>query len=238
MGKRGPKPKGKVELKWTPNFAYAIGLIVSDGSLSKDGRHIAFVSKDIDMVKTFLKCMKIESKIGQKTSGYQSRNKCYVVQIGDVLFYNLLLKIGLMPNKSKIIGKINIPDKYICDFLRGSFDGDGSFNSYWDPRWRSSHMFYLNFSSASLIHINWIKSEIMKKMKVCGHISKSKRIGSIYNLRFAKKEALVIIGKMYYNSNILYLKRKKDKIDKALNVEKKQQIKYNITNKKARVLEQ
>lgn len=226
MGKRGPKPKGKVKLVWSVNFAYAIGLIVSDGSLSKDGRHISFVSKDIDLIHTFLKCLNIQSSIGEKVSGQVSRNKCYVVQIGDVLFYSFLVKIGLMPNKSKILGEISLPDKFIFDFLRGTFDGDGSFNSYWDPRWRSSHMFYLSFSSPSLKHIGWIRKKIFEKTKLLGHISKSKSKNSIYNLRFAKKEAVVIIEKMYYNSSVLFLKRKKDKIDGALNVEKKQQIKY------------
>lgn len=238
MGKRGPKPKGKVELKWSSGFAYAIGLIVSDGSLSKDGRHVAFVSKDLELIKTFLKCLKTKSSIGQKTSGHKSVNKCFVVQLGDVLFYNFLLNIGIMPNKSKIIGKVSIPDKYVFDFLRGSFDGDGSFNSYWDPRWRSSHMFYLNFSSASKPHIEWIREIIYKKTKISGHISKSLRKGSIYNLRYAKSDSIVIINKMYYNSNILFLKRKKEKIDKALHVEKTQQTMYRFRNKKARVLEQ
>ncbi len=33
MGKRGAKPQGKVKIKWSPNFAYAVGLITTDYSL-------------------------------------------------------------------------------------------------------------------------------------------------------------------------------------------------------------
>jgi len=29
MGLRGPKPKGKVKLEWSANFAYAIGLLAT-----------------------------------------------------------------------------------------------------------------------------------------------------------------------------------------------------------------
>lgn len=39
------KPKGK-PVKWSPKIAYAVGLITTDGSLSKDGRHIDLTSKD------------------------------------------------------------------------------------------------------------------------------------------------------------------------------------------------
>jgi hypothetical protein len=31
MGKMGPKPKGKVKIKWSANFAYAIGLLTTSG---------------------------------------------------------------------------------------------------------------------------------------------------------------------------------------------------------------
>ena len=51
------KPLGKVKLEWSPEFAYAIGLLVTDGSLSKDGRHIILVSKDIEMIDNFRKCL-------------------------------------------------------------------------------------------------------------------------------------------------------------------------------------
>ena len=69
------------------------------------------------------------------------------------------MSIGLMPNKTKIIGAVKIPNNYFFDFLRGHFDGDGTFYSYWDPRWRSSHMFYVVFASASLKHIIWLQKD-------------------------------------------------------------------------------
>lgn len=41
-----------------------------------------------------------------------------------------------------------------------------------------------------------------------------------------KKEAMVIIKKMYYNPNVTCLSRKKLKIEKALKIERKQQKTY------------
>lgn len=225
MGKRGPKPKGKIDIKWSANFAYAIGLIVSDGNLSINRRHIAFVSKDIEQINNFKKCFNIpDIKIGETFSG--AKNKAFRVQFGDVLFYEFLNSIGVTQKKSKTIGELEIPKKYFFDFLRGSFDGDGSFYSYWDPRWKSSHMFYLTFASASKSHIEWIQKCIFKIVKLYGHISKAKNDKAIYSLRYAKREALVIIKKMYYNPKVVCLSRKKIKIQKALKTEIKQQKKY------------
>ncbi len=33
------KPLGRVKIEWSDKFAYAIGLVASDGNLSPDGRH-------------------------------------------------------------------------------------------------------------------------------------------------------------------------------------------------------
>ena len=225
MGKRGPQPKYKINLAWRPELAYVVGLLVTDGNLSKDGRHFSFVSKDIEQINNFNKCLGVKPKLGETISGYKGKS-AYRVQLGNVIFCNFLFSIGLTPAKSKTIGPIDIPAEYFFDYLRGCFDGDGCFYSYWDPRWRSSFMFYLTFSSASSKHILWLRDKIYNHLSVRGHISKSKRKGSIYNLRYAKKEALEIIKRMYYTQKVVCLPRKRDKIKKALEIEKKQQKTY------------
>ena len=80
-----------------------------------------------------------------------------------------------MPAKTKIISALKIPKEYFFDFLRGHFDGDGTFYSYWDPRWRSSFMFYTEFISASKKHIDWIRDILLKKLKIKGHITKDSK---------------------------------------------------------------
>jgi len=77
-----------------------------------------------------------------------------------------------------------------------------------------------------LKHIEWLRKEINKRTGSVGHISKARSESSIYSLRYAKKEALVIIKEMYYSPRVLCLNRKKEKIQKALLVEKKQQHLY------------
>ncbi|MDE1874629.1 MAG: hypothetical protein KGI79_01705 [Patescibacteria group bacterium] len=212
--KRGPKPKGKVKIEWSAGFAYAIGLIATDGSLSKDGRHISFTSKDGDQIENYRKALGLDNAIGRKARRSEEAKRYFVVQFGDVLFFDFLKGIGITPAKSKTLGPIGVPDAWFFDFLRGAFDGDGYTNYYLDPRWRSSHMFYIGFCSASIDHLLWIRERLRGFLSVTGHISSSKS-RSCHQLRFAKNDAIAITGRMYAGADI-FLARKKLKIDASL----------------------
>jgi len=74
--------------------------------------------------------LKLENKIGSKKNGYTKKRTCHYVQFGDIVFYKWLLGIGLIPKKTKKMGKLKVPNEYFFDFLRGYFDGDGSCFSY------------------------------------------------------------------------------------------------------------
>lgn len=211
---RGRKPLSKVKIEWSSDFAYAIGLITTDGNLSPDGRHIDFTSQDKEQLLNFMKCLGIKVKIGHKTSGFTDRG-CSRIQFGDVNFYRFLLSIGLTSRKSKTLSQLKIPGKYFFDFLRGHFDGDGTFYSYFDPRWRSSFMFYTVFISASMSHIVWLRDILQKRLKIVGHITHTQKT-SWYQLKYAKKESLKLLKKLYYTNEITYLSRKYLKIKRAL----------------------
>jgi len=182
-----------------------------------------FTSKDIELIKIFKKCLGLKNKIGRKARGGEKIKRYYMVQFGDVTFYRFLLSIGLQPNKSKVLGKIIILDDFFFDFLRGHLDGDGTFFSYWDPRWRSSFMFYTVFVSASKKHIEWLREEIKKRLEIHGHITKDgNKIA--YQLKYAKTESLKLLQKIYYRRGIVRLSRKYLKIRKALGIIGKQNI--------------
>lgn len=213
MGKRGPKPKEGVDRDWTANLAYCVGLIATDGCLYNDGRHIDFTSADIQLVKLFKDLLQLSNRIGYKTSGSSGR-KCPHIQFGNVGLYNWLTGIGLTPRKSLTLGTLKIPRQFFMDFARGCFDGDGTIYSYMDPRWANSHMFYISFVSASKIFIEWIQEQLGNMAGTYGHIaiSKHKTKQTIYQLRFAKEESLVLIQKMFYSKRVPCLQRKRHKI--------------------------
>ncbi|MBI5530737.1 MAG: hypothetical protein HY918_04555 [Candidatus Doudnabacteria bacterium] len=214
------KPQKKISTIWSPELAYAIGLIATDGCLYNDKRHMAFISKDLQLIKVFMKCLGLEVKILKKKSGFVGGSFSYWVQFGDVNFYNFLLSLGLTPNKSKTIGVIKVPDIYFFDFLRGSFDGDGTVYSYYDERWKNSFAFYINFASASFNHLSWLRKKIKGFIEIKGSLSKQAYAGA-YKLVFAKNDSRLLINKMYYNHTVPRLERKYKKAYNILVKDKK-----------------
>lgn len=210
----GPKPKGKVKIKWSANFAYAIGLLATDGCLSSNGRHIILTSVDKEQLENYLKCLNIEVKLGRKTNRHGQTAQ--VVQFSDVLFFDFLESIGMTKAKSLTMGELAIPKVFFIDFLRGCFDGDGHTYSYWDPRWKSSFMFYVGFTSASKVFINWIREEIKNRIGIVGHITEAKRKNHCYQIKYAKYEGIKLIQAMYKNKKCICLTRKKLKINQSL----------------------
>ena len=207
-------------MEWTSDLAYAVGLMATDGSLSKDGRHITFVSQDIEQILNLLKILKPKNKINSKRGGYPGSKNSYYVQFSNVKLYKLLISIGLHPNKSKTLTKINIPDQYFFDFLRGCLDGDGFTYSYWDKRWKSSFMFYSGLTSASPIFLNRIKESINKFFEINGTIKTCGK--TAYQLVYAKRSSLILMKKIYYCDRITCLSRKKFKINAALDIIREQ----------------
>ncbi len=213
--KKGPKPLGNVKITWTPEFAYAIGLLVSDGCLYNDGRHISLTSKDIVQLMTFNKCLGLTNKIGKKYSG--SGNLAYHVQFSDVLFYQFLQRIGLSPAKSKTIGELHIPRKHFMDYTRGYFDGDGCSYSFYDSVFKNSFRFYISFASGSEKYIQWFKARLESFVGIKGSINRKRGTTNV-QLKYAKREAVILAKKMYYHEAVVCLERKRVKVYKSLEI--------------------
>ena len=206
--------------EWTPEIAYTVGLITTDGCLSSDKRHIIMRSSDIQLLKTFRKCLNLSVKIGV-TKNYGLTKRCsYRVQFGDVQFYRWLLKIGLFPAKTYTIGKLEIPDIYFRDFLRGHLDGDGSISTYKDyyntfknPKYVYVRL-WVKFISMSKNHIIWLREKIYKSIQIKGHLIQAKnyhsdKIPGMTILKFGKKESIKLLKWIYYKRDLPCLLRKR-----------------------------
>ncbi|MEW6102118.1 MAG: LAGLIDADG family homing endonuclease [Candidatus Omnitrophota bacterium] len=210
--------------RWSSNLAYIVGLITTDGNLSKDGRHIDFTSSDFQLIKTFKKCLSLNIKIGRKYGSFAG-TKSYRLQFGNVKLYRWLLKIGLAPNKTSNLGKINVPRRYFRDFLRGHLDGDGSIVTYIDRQMEYKGVkykyqrLYLTFYSSSPKHLEWLRStlryffEFKGSLRILG--GKNRKI-PLWRLRFAKYDSLKFLSWIYYKPNLPCLKRKRKIADRFL----------------------
>lgn len=197
---------------------YIIGLITTDGNLSKDGRHINITSKDRCLLLKVKKSLGLKNKITWKANGIRPDDKIYsVLQIGDKKFYNFLLGINLVPKKSLVLGRLKIPDSYFKDFFRGVIDGDGSISN-WVHKTNKNQQWSLKITSGSENFVRWLEDEIKIKFKAKGKIYgykyKNKK-NFIYNLKFGKFATKVILKECYYE-NCLALNRKLKQAQRCL----------------------
>lgn len=202
---------------WTPDIAYIVGLLVTDGNLSKDGRHIIMKSSDQDLLVTFKKSLSLKNIIAvSKNNGFAKKTH-YRIQFGNILFYQWLLSIGLFPNKTYTIGKILIPNQYFRDFLRGHLDGDGTILTYQDKynnyrgRIYENLRLYVKLISASEEHIRWLQEKVYILTGLRGSTSQSiptKNRVPLWEIKFAKKESLKLLKYIYYKKDLPCLHRK------------------------------
>ena len=208
------KRLSKVKVGWNCQFAYAIGLIATDGCLSGDSRHIDFTSKDEELVLKFKECLKLNNKIGIKyrgRDGYSRETKYFRIQLGDRNFYDFLLSIGLSPRKSKSLGPLNIPKEFFPDFFRGCIDGDGSIGSHSHPE--SKHpQFRIRLVSASEAFVDWLKLKIKGIFLIEGGWIYKSRDTSV--LSYAKSDSIKLVDFLYKDKNCVCLSRKYAEVKK------------------------
>jgi len=206
------------EFSWSPELAYAVGLITTDGNLSIDRRHIQFTNTEYELIQLFKNCLGIKNNPSITPPSGFGKKSAYRLNFGNVRLYRWLEEIGLRTNKTRSLGEIKIPDKYFADFLRGHIDGDGSIFTYVDnyatykgKRYTYNRL-YTVFISASFEHLNWIRKNIKKSIDIEGALTsylRENRKFPLWKLRYAKKESLRILPWIYYNHNLPCLDRKR-----------------------------
>jgi len=214
--------------QWSPEIAYAVGLITSDGCLAPDGQHVIFTSCDLALIESFRHCLRLSNRIREEHKSSISVQQCYRVGLGDVAFYQWLLDIGLMPDKSRRLNALNIPNEYFADFLRGYLDGDGSFSVYTDAY--RHHMYkgkqyvyqclYTRFYSASRQYLSWLQLMLTRLLGTNGAIIKKggeeKEDTARWELRYAKEDSIRLVRWMYYHPDIPCLHRKRALVSQYL----------------------
>ena len=200
--------------EWSPAIAYSVGLMASDGCLSKDRRHVDLTSVDIEQLENFAKAIGRAPSISKKTGRVDGQaQQAYRIQFSDTAYYDFLVQLGLTPNKSRGIGPLDIPDEYYSHFLRGIFDGDGSTYGYYDKRWRSSFMFYVQFTSASKIFLEYLLQFNRRLLNVQGGSIHGLGSSGAFNLSFGKVDSVILYNAMYKDSDGLLLIRKRRKLE-------------------------
>lgn len=215
---RGPRADHTSEPTWSPDVAYAVGVIATDGNLSKDGRHLSVTSKDKELLETLRKCLWLSNAITLTVNG--AGQPYFRLQWGNRRFIEGLHMLGLTPAKSLTLGALAIPDAYFADFLRGCIDGDGSILTYTDHYHTRTNPKYVYerlaicLVSASSTFVEWVRATSRRIFGVTGAlIRRPQRDGRAtqWLLKYGKRESLILLRAFYYATDVPCLARKRDK---------------------------
>lgn len=183
----------------TQEKAYLLGLVFSDGSISQ--HRLNFSSTDEGLVQIFKKLLNSSAPIHR----YQDS---FSLLIGNKTIYNSLRNQGVMERKSwKEYGLPLIPKSLIWHFIRGVFDGDGSFYIDNHDKWK-----YLcaSFSCGSRRFLEGIKNQLEKCQIKTQNIRFDRKPNGkgCWQLRMARKEAIKIFIDYLYQTSHYFLNRK------------------------------
>lgn len=116
--------------QWSSEMSYVLGFFCADGSMYKNPRgshYITFNITDKGLLIKIKNLLGIGHKLSLKKRLKVNHNwkKSWVIQIGSKNIFYQFLKFGITPQKAQRLRIPIAPKKYISDFIRGYFDGDG-----------------------------------------------------------------------------------------------------------------
>src|SRR5690242_12718731 len=112
---------------WTPEFAYAVGLIATDGFVTERNT-IGFSSVDAELVDLLERAVgyRVHRHVIQPSQvkpnerlGIVPRRPVYMARIYNSELRDVLLEIGIMRRKSLTLGPLRVPTDLFFDLVAG-----------------------------------------------------------------------------------------------------------------------
>ena len=196
-------------------MSYVLGFLYADGNVVKTKRgthYVSWYSADKKLLLEMKSVVQAEHLVKLRNA---KSGKVYRMQIGSREWFEDLSKIGLHPNKSKRMLLPDIPKKYLGDFVRGYFDGDGNVwvGSIHKNREKITRTIQVSFTSASLEFLQSLRGQLQLFGLMGGGIYTEKS-GSFSRLTFSVRDALKIYKIMYNAEHKLLLERKRQVFEK------------------------
>ena len=205
--------------EWTPDMAYVLGFFAADGTITYTNRGTLYWSIQIvdkDLLLAIKKSLKAEHKIVVKKPHKKSESILYRLQIGSKEMCNDLTQLGFGRGKTHNMTLPTVPQKYIGDFVRGYFDGDGNvwFGHINKHRKNPSLLLQTAFTSCSEKFLRNLQDVLL--YQGLGKGTFYSKNDTFYRLQYGTKDSLKLFDFMYngdYSSRGLFLKRKRKKFE-------------------------
>jgi len=202
----------------TPDKAYILGWIISDGYVNKN--KLVFNLKDLDILETIKHILGSTHKITTTNVLDKRTNKIYTgysLQICSKKIVSSLNKLGIHQAKSFTVDLPKIPNKLYQHLIRGIFDGDGYIGIGKTVVGELYPRFSIIVSEKLYISLNDVFKKINLTYKKPQIVSK-KNGNTILKIMLYKKSDLEIFFKYIYpTNNVTKLNRKYEKVKKIYN---------------------
>lgn len=180
---------------WTPEMAWVLGLMFTDGNVNKTMNAAQLTSIDTEMLEQVARLM------GSKSKPKFHQGRTYTIQIGATTTCEDLVTLGCVPNKSRVMQFPIVPEDLLSHFVRGLWDGDGSLFT----RRREKHGFegWASYVSGSEAFVVSLRDTIHG---ILGVIADVKQRQSIYNpywiiTYYNRRDVTTLITWMYQDSS-------------------------------------
>ena len=191
----------------TPNMAWLLGFLASDGNVSKRDNtiKIALSSVDLEILEKIKKELDIENSIHSYTNR-QGFDYC-ALSWTCKKHKDKLAEYSIVPNKTFIIEPpYKLDKKYFIDYIRGYFDGDGSVNYL-----SSNDALRWQICAANKEILQWMIDVLYEQYDIPKvRVLTQPRKHTLYYFQYSTNSTKKIFD-VLYTENSLYLKRKKDK---------------------------
>lgn len=211
--------------------AYWLGFIMADGSLSKttptcsgyNRLQMVLSESDIEILEKLKIDLQSTSPIHIRKykTGYETNSASCYLHINSTKMCKDLKELGMGLKENRYMSQ-NIPQKYIRDFIRGYFDGDGCI-SVFDTISKVGSKTYprkcREFSITSpeqilLVFKNIFEKECGVSTKVA--LKRYKRTAKAVSLRYGGKRDVIALYHYLYDNATIYLQRKYNNFQKVL----------------------
>lgn len=206
--------------KWSSEMAYILGFFCADGCMyinPRGSHYISFNITDKDLLIKIKEYLGTGHKLSLKSTGNKNWKASWSIQIGSKYIFHRFIRLGITPQKSRRMVMPPIPKKYINDFVRGYFDGDGGVwygFSHKNDRRNPTRVLVTSFTSCSEGLLKDIATALYKFGGT--RLKQTTFHSGAFRLYYSTSDSRRIYAVLYRNNPTLYLARKKIIFEKYL----------------------
>lgn len=188
--------------RWSPEMAYVLGFVVTDGCVT--GNQLSISQKDRDILEKIAQAIGATSPVtARKNNG--GKTIIHALTISRQEIVQDLMRYGVTPRKSCTVQFPEVPKKYLPHFLRGVIDGDG---------WVHERGYRVSVVSASLSFAERLVAILFERGFNARLMLDNSGKSTYYRAVVSGKDDVCRLGEwLYRDCGDLYLPRKRERFE-------------------------